>query len=157
MDDFVNNLREIVGRAQKEAANIAAKQEQQKAINGSLRIVPDQEKLEAARRGTALNYPRYNEMLSLDIAENKNKLDKIIDQYESAPSNNDRLKLLMTEYSKIKNPTSGIQNWFNDFGTMTNDLIKGNAGWAENDVDVIIDAMRERNKDAFNKYFRNLS
>lgn len=157
MDNFINNLREIIGRAQKEAANIAAKQKQQKAINGSLRIVPDQKKLEAARRGTTLNYPRYNEMLSLDIAENKDKLDRIIDQYESAPSNDDRLKLLMTEYSKIKKPTLGIQNWFNDFSTMTNDLIRGNAGWAENDVDVIIDAMRERNKDAFNKYFRNLS
>lgn len=157
MDNFLDNLRKALNQVQKEILNEREKQKQMPAINGTRYLSPDKEKAEAAYNGTLWNYPKYDEMTDISVAENKENLDKIIDNYVSIPTNEDKLKYLRAEYSRLKNPPQGIQNWFKDFSTMTYDLINGQGGWANNDINVIVDAMKTRNNDAFNKYFRRLS
>lgn len=106
--------------------------EQESSKTNEQRLEEIEQRGRASGRGTvflerdALNDPNMFEIdpqidffSNLQIAQNSGKLNKIIDDYESAKSWDERQQIIKKGYDSFPNKTSKLVQWFDNFATLT--------------------------------------
>lgn len=90
---------------------------------------------------------------NLQVARNSDKLNKIVDDYESAKDWDERQQIIEKGYESFPNKTDKLIQWFDNFATLTSRAADPNDDF--NDApEEIAGAMRYYLNSAVDKYFR---
>ena len=92
---------------------------------------------------------------NLQIAQNSDKLGKIIDKYESAKGWDERQQILEDGYNSFPRKTTELTQWFDNFATLTSRAANPEDAFND-DPEEIAGAMRYYLDSAKNKYFRKV-
>lgn len=147
MEEFFKNLsnaiQQGVGSIQRSADELAH----------AKGVVPKERlQKEAAKRGHLYAIEDTGD-LPIDLAENYNRLGKVLDMYETAPSMKDKIKVLDESRRRLKG-TPGVDMWFNNLYNVTNEIGSGKGPMTEANLPGVIDGHRQWLNAAYNKYFR---
>lgn len=127
-----------------------------------------QQKGETATRGTVflkrdiLNDPNLFEIdpqidffSNLQIAQNSDKLNKIVDDYEAANGWDEKQQVIKNGYESFPNKTAKLIQWFDNFARLTSRSADPNDDFSDAPEE-IAGAMRYYLNSAKNKYFKKV-